>query len=190
MKYDEFKEVFVPLATVWTNSIKVAETKASSYFPVLEKFSLELVTKVCHEFVEISPIRLPLPKEFVERCYIVMGRGKGDDTFKPVPDEKAKSPAALKARREFWQKIADQYDYKEARFVLEKTGFKTLSYAMAEAIILEPDRRQRAKDKMGLVTKKEKEKKRSDSKKREKESVEPVLEDDQDEGLQEDNGEF
>jgi len=144
MTFDQFKELFVPIAMVWTNSQSTAEIKASSYYEVLKKFSYATFKEACLRFVEISPQKIPMPAEFASTCYEINAKNPGRNDGQFEPDSVTHSESANKARREFYQKVKDCYDVSAERELFHKTGMKSMSFAIAEAIILEPDRLQRA----------------------------------------------
>ena len=142
MKYDEFEKIFVSLATVWTNRA-TAEIKAGSYFKILNIFKCGTFENVCEKIVLESPTRLPLPADFMRMCLQEESKGKPDDTFTFVPEHIANSPRAKKAKRECFEATKKGYNHKDEIAFSMKTGFKTLRFAIVEAMILFPDRQQR-----------------------------------------------
>ena len=153
MDYVKFEELFVRVATVWTNSLEVARAKAGAYYKTLEQFPYDIFEKVCAQVVDESPPKLPLPREFLQRCYNEKNSGRSEDMMSPLSKDITQTPSALRARREFYEKIASLYDpAAEERFcastaVMGKAGMKTLGFAITRAIILEPDARQREYEK-------------------------------------------
>ena len=61
MTEKEFKDVFIPLSTVWTKSKTVSETMAAPYFSTIRNFPIAVFKRAADEIVDVSPPDFPKP---------------------------------------------------------------------------------------------------------------------------------
>ena len=147
MTEKEFKDVFIPLSTVWTKSNKVSETMSAPYFGTVQRFPIAVFKRAADEIIDVSPPDFPKPSAVLSICLtmqkLIMEESK--PTAKPQTlIDATQTPKALEARRKFWQTVKDVYDVPKERTLFAKTGFKSINFALAEATILHPYREQMA----------------------------------------------
>ena len=147
MTEQEFLEIFLPLATVWTKSIPTSKEMSGPYYSKIKDYPLEVFRRAAAEINDVSPMEFPKPNTLQSVC-ITMDTLIKAETNQPTPEpslaEIGNRPQDHKARREFYEKLGQGYNAKDERESFMKTGgFVTLKFAIVDAVILAPAKEQR-----------------------------------------------
>lgn len=146
MTENDFREIFIPIASIKISSKERIENMVHVYFEVLKGFSKTTWKEVALKYCQIDDTeRFPKPAEFKMMMWQHMGNKTEDYYQSEEYKRKCISPAALQSRREFWETVNRKFEEKRKQLKqdsLRLSGIGTFTEGIFEEVIERPIQRQ------------------------------------------------